>query len=295
LAKRVPAAEKELTRLHQQALARFAETALPSLSDGSPEREINPVSCELWINKTMRKTQLSPSSKVDSQPLRNFGLDRATMEKSGLPIKLIQRLHRMLYVYSAGFHQVLTEVTVHIKTHLNTMSLARGNSSCEQPDAGEFVKRVWLTFLRLLESCDPKHYGTVLSSIMGEHAQALARTEDTLKKSKQEDFVRTEELSAENVRLALVLKTSGERLQEQGAAVESMRASLDEGRQRQQRWQEQSDAAAEVHLQCERNLKRALDDLEELNVATAREKAVAAEQEARRFATAEKVSGLQVQ
>jgi hypothetical protein len=292
LARNVPTAEKELERLHHDAISRM----LPSIQDESRDRDVDPVVCESWINKTMNKVPRSSSpdvniavnaqSRVDYEPLRKSGLDRKSLQQIGLPNKLIQRLHRMLYVYSAGFHQVLTEVTMHLRTHLITTSVARGVSSDQEP--ADFMKRVWLTFLMLLESCDRKHYGTILSSIMDDHTQALARTEDTFKKRKEEDLFRIEALAAESGKLTRELEAQGTILMEQRREAELIRMELEEGRRQQEQQQERNAALVAMRDRGEDQLKAAAMEMAELRAVTAKEKAAAQEQEERRSTAAAK-------
>ena len=89
------------------------------------EETLNNVN-ELKIPGHLLKTE---KIKITSQ----YGIDRLTLNKTGLSESTITRIYRCLFVYSTGFHQLLTSLLAH----------------CE----GQYtaIKNIWRTFAVLLE------------------------------------------------------------------------------------------------------------------------------------------------
>jgi hypothetical protein len=73
---------------------------------------------ETWINDTLAEAEhldiagcvLKPEHK---QPISRYGIDRLAFQDAGVPIELIDRAYRALYVYSVGFHELIAKLLKH--------------------------------------------------------------------------------------------------------------------------------------------------------------------------------------
>lgn len=75
-------------------------------------------------------------------PLLRAGIDRTSLYRLGMPRDLVDRLYRALYVYTNGFHNIISEIASH----------------CPPPVEKHISSNVWLTFLLLLEQCEDGKY-----------------------------------------------------------------------------------------------------------------------------------------
>lgn len=75
-------------------------------------------------------------------PLARAGIDRTSLYRLGMPKDLVDRLYRALYVYTNGFHNIISEIASH----------------CPPPVEKHISSNVWLTFLLLLEQCEDGKY-----------------------------------------------------------------------------------------------------------------------------------------
>lgn len=78
----------------------------------------------------------------DNGPLGRAGIDRSSLYRLGMPKELVDRLYRALYVYTNGFHSLITEIAAH----------------CPPLVERHVSSNVWLTFLLLLEQCEDGKY-----------------------------------------------------------------------------------------------------------------------------------------
>lgn len=95
---------------------------------------------EEWIDETLQSAdELSLAKnivKMDKKSvISQYGIDRFTLGDAGIPKEVIDRVYRCLFVYSTGFHQMLTKLLTHTQ--------------------GKYlvIKSIWRTFAVLLEYC----------------------------------------------------------------------------------------------------------------------------------------------
>jgi hypothetical protein len=73
---------------------------------------MSPKVLETWINETLQDAEhldipgvvLKPEHK---NPITRYGIDRMSFSNAGLPVELIDRVYRALFVYSVGFYELI--------------------------------------------------------------------------------------------------------------------------------------------------------------------------------------------
>ena len=55
---------------------------------------------------------LKPESK---EPMARYGIDKMTLTTAGIPIEVVDRIFRGLFVYSIGFYELINKCVVHTK------------------------------------------------------------------------------------------------------------------------------------------------------------------------------------
>lgn len=108
------------------------------------------------LDAPLNRNAASPGSVL----LKEAFLDRDTLSTLGLPMHLIDRVYRALYVYTMGFHDLVSEIHKH----------------SQQSDG--ISKIVWQIFVHLLEEVDSEDYKTM----MGEMASVHKGHIDTMQK-----------------------------------------------------------------------------------------------------------------
>ena len=81
---------------------------------------MNPKIIECWINETLSDAEhlnipgvlLKPESK---DPMARYGIDKLTLTNAGVPIDVIERIFRALFVYSIGFYELMDKLLIHTK------------------------------------------------------------------------------------------------------------------------------------------------------------------------------------
>ncbi|KAG1703211.1 hypothetical protein DVH05_008122 [Phytophthora capsici] len=97
----------------------------------------------------------------DGGPLGRAGMDRYSLYRMGMPKDLVDRLYRALYVYTNGFHNIISEISAH----------------CPARVERHVSSNAWLTFLLLLEQCENGKY----EMAMLKFKQAAQHTQKQLK------------------------------------------------------------------------------------------------------------------
>lgn len=90
--------------------------------------------------------------------MAQYGIDKFTLAGAGIPREVIDRVYRSLFVYSTGFHQMLTKLLTH----------TQGKYSV--------IKSIWRTFAVLLEYCCKTDYESLLNDIDREHKEQQEET-----------------------------------------------------------------------------------------------------------------------
>ena len=92
--------------------------------------------------------------------MAQYGIDRFSLQDAGIPKEVIDRIYRSLFVYSTGFHQMLTKLLIH----------TQGKYSV--------IKSIWRTFAVLLEYCCKTDYESLLNDIDREYKEQQEETEN---------------------------------------------------------------------------------------------------------------------
>lgn len=91
------------------------------------ETQIDPKHIEFWIGSALReslKEGYASEPKYDPKMsiLKTFGIDRNTLLDLGIKVDSINRLYRILYVYSVGFYEIMKEPLEGTKNKPTTIS-----------------------------------------------------------------------------------------------------------------------------------------------------------------------------
>lgn len=119
---------------------------------------------EAWINNTINDAEQieMPNEIVASesrQPLIRYGVDRQSLISAGVTNSQVDRIFRALFVYSIGFYQLINKAMEHCaKKNVLTAS-------------------IWKVYSILLEYCCHKDYRMVVSTLMQQHEQEVAKVE----------------------------------------------------------------------------------------------------------------------
>ena len=91
----------------------------------------------------------------NNQFINKVGLSRQKLQEAGLSLETIERVYRALFVYSHGFHEMLSEV---------------GNN-CVEKEGEKIVTKLWEIFNALLERCEGKGYKTAIAQVQSDYTQ----------------------------------------------------------------------------------------------------------------------------
>ena len=120
---------------------------------------------EKWLQETLENANdVSIAKKIlkndKKSIMAQFGIDRYTFDKSGISRDAIDRIYRCLFVYSTGFHQMLSIIVN--KVH---------------------VVSIWKTFTVLLEYCCKTDYQSLFNDLERDYKE---KQEETNNKYKEE-------------------------------------------------------------------------------------------------------------
>ena len=112
-----------------------------------------------------------------------FGIDRYTFEKSGISRDTIDRIYRCLFVYSTGFHQMLSIIVN--KVH---------------------VVSIWKTFTVLLEYCCKTDYQSLLNDLERDHKEKQEETNNKYKEDIEKLVIKNKNLNEaiENMKIQML-------------------------------------------------------------------------------------------
>lgn len=82
---------------------------------------------ETWINETLKDAEhldipgviVKPAQKL---PMNRYLIDRLQLHSAGIPIEMIDRLYRGLFVYSIGFYEMVLKCVTHAKNKYTILS-----------------------------------------------------------------------------------------------------------------------------------------------------------------------------
>ena len=80
--------------------------------------QMSPKVLETWINETLQDAEhldipgviLKPEHQ---NPIYRYGIDRVILAQAGIPIDIIDRIYRSLFVYSVGFYELIKNCLQH--------------------------------------------------------------------------------------------------------------------------------------------------------------------------------------
>ncbi|EAR96589.2 hypothetical protein TTHERM_00490570 (macronuclear) [Tetrahymena thermophila SB210] len=145
---------------------------------------------EMWINDTIceaesevqpNQTKLnSPQKKQNDQKeiLKNFGLDRKSLQNKGVSKENIDRIYRSLFVYSFGFYEMIQDIFAHIQ------------------DSAQTIASVWKIYGILLEYCSRTDFVNTVTQLEKEKTAIVDNLEEQIE-SKQKQFDELEVIEKE--------------------------------------------------------------------------------------------------
>ncbi|KAL4477522.1 hypothetical protein ABPG74_002672 [Tetrahymena malaccensis] len=145
---------------------------------------------EMWINDTIceaesevqpnQTKQNSPQKKQNDQKeiLKNFGLDRKSLQNKGVSKENIDRIYRSLFVYSFGFYEMIQDIFAHIQ------------------DSAQTIASVWKIYGILLEYCSRTDFVNTVTQLEKEKTAIVDNLEEQIE-SKQKQFDELEVIEKE--------------------------------------------------------------------------------------------------
>lgn len=128
---------------------------------------------EIWVEKALGKTlPVANVTERRAPALVTFGIDRSTLGQQGLDKCQQERLYRLLFVYSKGFHDALGSLT-----KSSNIASVQTAMNC------------WQAFVRLVEFCEPKITNMITREMKRAHNEHI----NVLQQTQQLRDVRTEE------------------------------------------------------------------------------------------------------
>lgn len=131
-----------------------------------------------------------PLLKEKKSIVNQYGIDRLSLNSAGIPEETIDRVYRCLFVYSTGFHQLLTKLMKHTEGKYRV------------------IKNIWKTFAVLLEYWWKTDYDSLLKDIEKDYQEQQEETEhkfineiEELKEEKQGLLHAINELEAVKTKL----------------------------------------------------------------------------------------------
>lgn len=83
------------------------------------------------INTMIHITNIQPTQQLDiNNVLIQYCIDRYTLSQLGIKPELIDRLYRGLWVYSAGLHEIISEIVLHCNQKNKTTDIITGIWQC---------------------------------------------------------------------------------------------------------------------------------------------------------------------
>ena len=75
---------------------------------------------ETWINETLTDAEhmdipgvlVKPEHK---NPISRYGIDKLALTNAGIPVDMVDRIFRGLFVYSTGFYEIMNKALCHTK------------------------------------------------------------------------------------------------------------------------------------------------------------------------------------
>ena len=201
---------------------------------------------ENWLDKTLQRSghRLLPMEKdsahetawhkTHTPALSSIGLDRKSMSAKGIPKTTIDRIYRAMYVYSAGFHEVLREIA---------------NFSANE----SIVTSMWMAFSHLIEECEEDQYNTGIQAIARENRKIVHK----MKAAFEEKMEHAEARYQKSLKTICSLKVSMEKEVDNACSIGKERDKL----------KDQLNSLKSSHLQlfeskCELDVKyEELDDM----------------------------------
>ena len=127
---------------------------------------------ETWINETLGDAEhldipgviVKPPNKA---PLIRYQVDRLFLNNAGVPEADIDRIYRGLFVYSIGFYEMIHKCLTHAQNKYTILS------------------SFWKVFAVLLEYCCKSNYEMMISKIVTEHMETIAKIEGEARKEKE--------------------------------------------------------------------------------------------------------------
>lgn len=171
--------------------------------------------CEKWIDAMLAKLSdarllemrtdvcFQDASALGSgapatSPLARIGMDRSSLAAYGLAPETVDRVYRVLFVYSLGFQQVLREVS------------RRGRGQAGQ--AQQLMGQIWQVYSHLLELCDPGNHLMALTELVEKNRRwfegetAILRHQLTAAEQAKEDMARRLQQREDRVQELLQLR-----------------------------------------------------------------------------------------
>ena len=126
--------------------------------------QMSPKVLETWINETLQDAEhldipgvvLKPEHK---NPITRYGIDRMSFSNAGVPVELIDRVYRALFVYSVGFYELIKRCMQHVDKKFT------------------LITNIWKVFAILLEYCCRTDYRMLISEISKEHKAETEKLE----------------------------------------------------------------------------------------------------------------------
>lgn len=120
---------------------------------------------ETWISDTLGDAEhldipgviLKPAQKP---ALERYGISRLFLHSVNVPVDMIDRIYRGLFVYSIGFYEMLNKALMHAENKYTLLS------------------SVWKVFSILLEYCCKSNYQMLISKISTEHQQQMEQVQE---------------------------------------------------------------------------------------------------------------------
>ena len=100
-------------------------------------KAVDPIALETWINDTLNEAEYfkvdgtvkrlnnarGQTGSFSSGMMFDYGIDRLTLNKSGVSNENVDRLYRQLFVTTTGFLQTVEDI---VKDQANVVKLAQG-------------------------------------------------------------------------------------------------------------------------------------------------------------------------
>jgi len=124
---------------------------------------------EQWINAVLKDAEEMQMPGVlkrpeAQNPIQRYELHRLHLERTGMPLELIDRVYRALFTHSVGFFQILKE---------STSTIAEGKAAV--------ISNLWRVFQLLLQYACPIDFKMVTTVMEEKHQARVAQLEATIR------------------------------------------------------------------------------------------------------------------